>query len=121
MFALEVLPELAEKLEIFEKGLNFIGYVPIAGTFSSNVRRVLAVAEMVTAVALGVFAAGCFFTGNPMGAPAAYLAAKFAVHSAANEFRSYLETIPGVSLWTCLPYDLISYACLGGRIISYIV
>jgi hypothetical protein len=86
------------KLNVGEKCLNILGYIPFVGTFSSYGRGCLAGAELTAGVALLIFANFA-------------IAAPFLLHGVLNGIRVVFERVPGVSLVTCLPYDLFFGRC----------
>lgn len=106
-------------LETFERGLNVVGYIPVIGSVSAVVRNNYAKIEAVAGVAFAILATGIYLQGNPSHAYYLIAGTLFG-HAILNEIRSYFEAVPGVALFTTLPYDIIATIYVGGRFFSYI-
>jgi len=111
----EIENTLDKSLDKLEHGLNIAGYVPILSSFSGGLRAVLGKIEIIGAIAAAaIMAVAALF--NPDAAQrqaqlnkALQIAVKYSLHGAANMFRGTVESIPFVSLVTCLPYDLLGH------------
>jgi len=101
-------------LEPLEKGLNFFGYIPIVGSVTGHWgRQTLALAQLVTSVAVGFFYLFCTF-GNPLAAFYGSVAVTMLKHAILNGIRGGIERFPIVPLVVLLPIDI-----LFGRIFPY--
>lgn len=108
---------LNKTLNKFEKGLNMVGYVPFVGSFSGGLRIGMGKIGVISGVALTAIGLGGELTGLMKSQKAANvvdLGTNYIKNGVTNIGRGILEFLPGVSLVTCLPYDL------SGRRISYL-
>ena len=103
---------LNKTLNSFEGGLNVAGYVPIVSTFSGALRINYGKLEVIGAIVAAVLiTARALFLVNTSDRDRELKRALdvftcYTLHGIANIFRGILETIPLISLVTCLPYDL---------------
>lgn len=104
-------------LEILERGLNIVGYIPVVGSIGAYTRGTLATLQIITGIALAILSIG-------MGGTGALLCWQFGTalvgHSILNGLRCMVEYPPCVALVTTLPYDIISLVVIGGRLFPYI-
>lgn len=106
-------------LETFEKGLNFIGYIPVVGSFGATVRDKYAAIEAITGIALLALSIGSTLQGNPNPLYSA-IGWTLLGHSILNGIRSLFEAVPFVAIFTTLPYDILTASYVGGRLFTYI-
>lgn len=107
-------------LNAAEVGLNLVGYVPLAGTFSAGlVRGRLGQIQLIAGLATSILGLGLASQGMDYGRSLIYAGGWFAFHGLANVTRTFAESVPGLGLVLCLPYDAISYAYCGGRLLGY--
>lgn len=105
-------------LETLEKGLNVVGYIPFVGSVSAWVRENLGRIEVIAGI---VFAILSLVQANA-ATNKLYLTIglTFLGHGILNQLRALLEYVPGVPLFTTLPYDLYATYVLGRRYFSYV-
>ena len=105
---------LDKTLYTFEQGLNIAGYIPLVSTFSGSLRisygKVEVIGSVVAAV-LTAFVALCNYhdaEARQRGlGKALEILTTYSLHGIANIFRGTIESVPFLSLFTCLPYDLL--------------
>ncbi len=101
--------DIDSTLANFEKDLNFVGYIPIASSFSGALRVAFGKIEVIAGVVLGAISGikSLFYNGQQKEQEWKHAVSLFnySLHGIANIFRGILECIPFVSLVTCLPYD----------------
>lgn len=105
-----------KKLELFELGLNKLGYIPLVGTGVSYLRSALSVVQVIAAIAISAFALYSFFAGQLMFPFYVQVASKLLGHGILNYVRQHFESQPFIPLITCLPYDWY----FGRKIFSYL-
>ena len=105
-----MMKQLDTTLSVFEKGLNYVGYVPFVSTISGALRAEYGKIEVIGGLAVTAFKAisALFQAGAQRDASLerAVEHLTYAWHGVANIFRGIIEAIPFASLVTCLPYDL---------------
>lgn len=103
--------DIDSTLASFEKDLNFVGYIPFASMLSGALRIIYGKIEVIGSVALGALSAikSLFYNGEQKEQEwnRAVHFFNYALHGIANIFRGTLETVPFLSLVTCLPYDML--------------
>lgn len=108
---LEIQKNVDHTLSSFEKGLNIAGYVPIISSFSGPLRIGYGKVEVIGAVAFAAILALRAFSLTGLEQEELLNKAvemlSYTLHGIANIFRGAIETIPLISLFTCLPYDLM--------------
>jgi hypothetical protein len=104
-------------LEITEKALNVLGYMPVVGTFTSYIRGGLAKIEAITGIGLAII--GLIGTSS---ASNVYLSISVTLigHAMLNGLRTAFEYKTLLPLVTTLPYDIISHLILGRRLFTYL-
>lgn len=105
---------LYENLDTLEKTLNFLGYIPKVGRVSGKWgRQTLATAQVVSGVAIAVFA---MFFNAKKGLTSFYQAVAFTMiqHGVLNRIRAHFEMEISVPFLKLLPIDY-----LFGRVFSY--
>lgn len=106
------LQNLNRSFETVESCLNWMGYIPVVGTFSACVRYSLGDAQLTVAIAIGAINyVGSVFAANEERQhdleSRAVKSLEYAVHGCLNMGRAFLEFVPFVSLVTCVPYDVM--------------
>lgn len=98
---------ICSSIEVLEKGLNFFGYVPVAGTLTAKWGRgTLVKAQIVSGIAFGIFS----LVGNQRASVVSLyriFAWTMLKHGLLNSFRSAFEIKPFLPLVTLLPFDLL--------------
>lgn len=109
---MEIEDVLDDALTQFEYGLNVVGYVPLISTISSGIRMTYGNVEVIGAIAAAaILAIKALFTSDSEARSELFnqsgkVLAKYSLHGLANCLRSLFESVPFLSLITCLPYDL---------------
>lgn len=106
-------------LETFEKGLNFIGYIPVIGSLGAGARTIYAKIEAIAGIALLALSVGLSVGGNTNHLYTS-VGGTLLGHAILNGIRSLFEMVPFVALASTLPYDLLTASYVGGRLFSYI-
>lgn len=97
----------------FENAMNVAGYVPILSTISGGLRMTYGNIEVVGAIVAAAFLAiQALFTSDSSAKSDLFnqsgkVLVKYSLHGFANCIRSVFESVPFLSLVTCLPYDLM--------------
>ena len=93
-----------------EEVLNLVGYIPLVSLLSATVRTLGGKLQILLGL---VFAIGCFMAGltAPLRKKKHFQNAKWSIghafHGLLNIVRALIESVPFLSLITCLPYDRI--------------
>lgn len=107
------------QLEAFEKGLNVVGYLPYVRVYGGQVREICAGIQFVAGLAFSALALVTYFQGktNPV-----YKVVGLAMlgHSILNNIRAKVEQNDGSTLFSTLPYDLLTTWYFGKRYFSYV-
>ncbi len=106
-------------LETFEYSLNIIGYIPIVGSISAHVRKFYGSLEIISGIALAIFAVGLELRQSKNAKLYFTIGSTLIGHGILNSIRALFEEKIGVSLITTLPYDLIATFYAGRRFFSY--
>lgn len=107
--------QLDKTLGVFEKGLNYAGYVPLVSTFSGELRINYGQIEIIGGIIAGALTAiAALFNPNEEERKqglnkAVEIIINYSLHGMANIFRGVIEMIPFLSWFTCLPYDLAGH------------
>jgi glycosyltransferase A (GT-A) superfamily protein (DUF2064 family) len=93
-----------------EEVLNLVGYIPLVSLLSAAVRTLGGKLQLLLGL---VFAIGCFMAGitTPLRKKKHFQNARWsighALHGVLNILRALIESVPFLSLITCLPYDRV--------------
>lgn len=103
---------LDKTLATVEKFLDVAGYIPVVSTFSGAFRIKYGKVETVASVGLSAVSALYAVCKQDQaerarGLDRAVEVLTYSIHGIANVFRGAIEMVPFLSLFTCLPYDLL--------------